>query len=182
MQVQECRPESVSSIQSVQTMIPVHRLQHSSKQSSNFNRHKNKTMQNCYYCGAPIWTREHCKVCKAKHSICSKCGKKGHLDSLCRNSGTPVYMLEAQDYSHPQSQESLQDYNRVQRLHNTPHHNSFQEKSYHKQNATASRLYKSPDWVPMNRINISNQHGLHSLRTLRSTRWMLKLIQGQDAM
>ena len=25
--------------------------------------------------------------------------------------GTPVHMLEVQDYSHPQSQESLQDYN-----------------------------------------------------------------------
>ena len=43
MQVQECRPESVNSIQSAQTMIPVHRLQHGSKQSSNFNRHKNKS-------------------------------------------------------------------------------------------------------------------------------------------
>ena len=30
MQVQECRPESVNSIQNAQTMIPVHRLQHSS--------------------------------------------------------------------------------------------------------------------------------------------------------
>ena len=53
MQVQECRPESVNSIQSVQTMVPVHRLQHGSKQSSNFNRHKNKSTQNCYYSGAP---------------------------------------------------------------------------------------------------------------------------------
>ena len=33
MQVQECRPESVNSIQSMQTIIPVHRLQHGSKQS-----------------------------------------------------------------------------------------------------------------------------------------------------
>ena len=62
MLVQECRPESVNSIQSTQTIIPVHRLQHSSKQSSNFNRNKNKTAQNCYYCGAPNWTREHSKV------------------------------------------------------------------------------------------------------------------------
>ena len=53
MQVQECRPESVNSIQSAQTMIPVHRLQHGSRQSSNFNRHKNKSTQNCYYCGVP---------------------------------------------------------------------------------------------------------------------------------
>ena len=111
MQVQEYRLESVNSIQSAQTMIPVHRLQHSSKKSSNFNRHKNKPTQNCYYCGAPNWTREHSEVCKAKNSICGKCGKKGHLDSLCRSSGTPLHMLEAQDCSHPQSQESLQDYN-----------------------------------------------------------------------
>ena len=111
MQVQECRPESVNSIQSVQTMIPVHRLQHSTKQSSNFNRHKNKSAWNCYYCGAPNWKREHSKVCKAKKSVCGKCGKKGYLDLLCRSSGTPIPMLEAQDYSHPQSQESLQDYN-----------------------------------------------------------------------
>ena len=59
IQVQECRPESVNSIQSAQTMIPVHRLQYGSKQSSNFNRHKNKSTQNCYYCGAPNWTTEH---------------------------------------------------------------------------------------------------------------------------
>ena len=78
---------------------------------TNFNRHKNKTARNCHYCGAPNWTREHSKVCKAKTSICGKCGKKGHLDSLCRSSGTPVHMLEAQDCSHPQSQESRQDHN-----------------------------------------------------------------------
>ena len=69
MQVQECRPESVNSIQSAQTMIPVHRLQHSSKQSSKFNRHKNKSIRNCYYCGAPNWIREHSKVCKVKNSM-----------------------------------------------------------------------------------------------------------------
>ena len=109
MQEQECRPESVNSIQSTQTIIPVHRPQHSSKQSSNFNRPENKTAWNCYYCGAPNWTREHSKVCKAKNSMCCKCGKKGHLDSLCRSNGTPIHMLEAQDYSHPQSQESPQD-------------------------------------------------------------------------
>ena len=45
--------------------------------------------------------------------MCSKCGKKGHLDSLSRSSGTPIHMLEAQDYSHPQSQESPQDYNQT---------------------------------------------------------------------
>ena len=51
MQVQECRPESVNSIQSAQTMIPVHRLQYSSKQSANFNRHKNKSTQNATIVG-----------------------------------------------------------------------------------------------------------------------------------
>ena len=111
MQVLECTPESVNSIQSAQTAVPVHKLQHGSKQSPNFNRHKNKTTHNCYYCGAPNWTREHFKVCKAKNSICGRCGKKGHLDSLCRSTRTPLHMLEAQDYSHSQSQESLQDYN-----------------------------------------------------------------------
>ena len=108
---QECRPESVNFIQSTQTMIPVHRLQNGSKQSSNFNRHKNKSTRDCYYCGAPNWAREHSEVCKAKNSICGKCSHKGHLDSLCRSSGTSVHMLEVQDYSHPQSQESPQDYN-----------------------------------------------------------------------
>ena len=132
MQVQECRPESVNFIQSTQTIIPVHRLQHGSKQSSNFNRHKNKTAQNCYYCGALNWTREHSKVCKVKNSICGKCSKKGHLDSLCRSHGTAVCLLEAQDYSQPQSQESPQDYNQSPETANTLHHTSYQEKSYHK--------------------------------------------------
>ena len=129
MQVQECRPESVNSIQSAQTMIPVHRLQHSSKQSSNFNRHKNKSTQNCYYCGAPNLTREHSKVCKAKNSICGKCDKKRLLDSLCRSSGTPIHMLEVQDYSHPQSQESPQDYNQSLETaqYSTPHFISREE-------------------------------------------------------
>ena len=111
MQVLECRPASVNSIQSAQTAVPVHKLQHRFKQSPNFNRHKNKTTCNCYNCGAPNWTREHSKVCKAKNSTCGRCGKKGHLDSLCRSTGTPLHMLEAQDYSHSQSQVSLQDYN-----------------------------------------------------------------------
>ena len=109
MQVQECRPESVNLIQSTQATIPVNRLP--TQLQTVFNRHKNKSTWNCYYCGAPNWTREHSKVCKAKNSICGRCGKKGHLDSLCRSSGTPLHMLEAQDYSHPQSQEPLQEYN-----------------------------------------------------------------------
>ena len=114
MQVLECRPESAKSIQSVQTAVPVHKLQNGSRQSPNSNRHRNKTTCSCYYCGAQNWTREHSKVCKAKNYICGRCGKKGHLDSLCRSAGTPLQMLEAQDYSHPQSlqsQETLQDYN-----------------------------------------------------------------------
>ena len=96
MQVQEWRPESVNLIQSAQTTIPVQRLQHSSKQSSNFNRHKNKSTGICYYCGPRNTLR---------------CSKKGHLDSLCRSSRTPLHMCEAQDYSHPQSKEPPQDYN-----------------------------------------------------------------------
>ena len=111
MQVLECRPESVKSIQSAQTAVPVHKLQNGSRQSPNSNRHRNKTTHSCYYCGAQNWTREHSKICKAKNYICGRCGKEGHLDSLCRSTGTPLHMLEAQDYSHPQSQETQQDYN-----------------------------------------------------------------------
>ena len=70
MQVQECR------LQRAQTMIPVHRLHHGFKQSSNSNRYKNKSSWNCYYCGAPNWTSKHSRVCKAKNSIRGKCGKK----------------------------------------------------------------------------------------------------------
>ena len=93
MQVLECRPESVKSIQSAQTAVPVHKLQHGSKQSPNSNRHRNKTTHSCYYCGAQNWTREHSKVCKAKTYICGRCGKKVHLDLLCRSTGTPLHMM-----------------------------------------------------------------------------------------
>ena len=103
MQVLECRPESVKSIQSAQAAVPVHKLQNGCRQSPNSNRHRNKTTYSCYYCGAQNWTREHSKVCKAKNYICGRYGKKGHLDSQCRSAGTPLHMLEAQDYSHPQS-------------------------------------------------------------------------------
>ena len=107
MQVQDCRPESANVIQSAQTMIPVNKLQHGPKQPSNFNRHKNKSSKNCYYCGAPNWTRENAKICKARNSICGNCNKKGNLDSMCRSKGTLVHMLETQS----QSQESAQNYN-----------------------------------------------------------------------
>ena len=52
MQVLECRPESVKLIQSAQTAVSVHKLQNGSRQSSNSNRHRNKTTRSCYYCGA----------------------------------------------------------------------------------------------------------------------------------
>ena len=78
------------------------------------NRNKNKTAHTCYYCGAQNWTREHSKICKAKNHTCGRCNKKGHLESLCRSAGTPLHMIEAQDYTSlqpVQSQETLQDYN-----------------------------------------------------------------------
>ena len=106
MQVQDCRPESINIIQSAQTIIPVNRLQQSPRQSVNSDRNRNKTAKNCYYCGAPNWTRDHSKVCKAKNSICGNCNKKGHLDSMCRS--RPVHMLETQPQA--QSQETTQDY------------------------------------------------------------------------
>ena len=114
MQVLECIPESVKSMQSTQTAVPVHRLQNGSRQPSNSNRNKNKTAHNCYYCGAQNWTREHSKICKAKNHTCGRCSKKGHLESLCRSARTPLHMIEAQDYTSlqpMQSQETLQDYN-----------------------------------------------------------------------
>ena len=77
------------------------------------NRHRNKTTHSCYYCGAQNWTREHSEICKARNHTCGRCGKKGHLDSLCRSAGTPLHMLETQDYASPQpmqSQETPQDY------------------------------------------------------------------------
>ena len=115
MQVLECRPESVKSIQSAQTAVPVHRLQNGSRQPPNSNRNKNKTAHNCQYCWAQNWTREHSKMCKAKNHTCGRCGKRGHLESLCRSTGTPLHMIKAQDYTSPQpmqSQEAPQDYNR----------------------------------------------------------------------
>ena len=102
MQALECKPESVKLIQSAQTAIPVHRLQNGSRQSSNSNRHRNKTAHNCYYCGVQNWTREHSKICKARNHTCGRCGKRGHLDSLCRSARTSLHMIEAQDYTSPQ--------------------------------------------------------------------------------
>ena len=52
MQVVECRPESVKLIQSAQTAVPVHKLQHGSRQSPNSSSHRNKATHSCYYCGA----------------------------------------------------------------------------------------------------------------------------------
>ena len=132
MQVLECRPESVKLIQSAQTAVLVHKLQNGSRQSPNSNRHRNKTTCSCHYCGAQNWTREHPKVCKAKNYICGRCGKKGHLDSLCRSAGTPLHILEAQDYNHsqsPQSQKTLQDYSQSlgTAQYSTPHFMSKEE-------------------------------------------------------
>ena len=107
MQVLECRPVSVKSLQSAQAAVPVHKLQNGSRQSPNSNRHRNKTTCNCYYCWAQNWTREHSKVCKAKNHTCGRCWKKGHLDSLCMSAGTPLHILEAQDYANPQPIQSL---------------------------------------------------------------------------
>ena len=114
MQVLECRPESVKSIQSAQTAVSVHRLQNGSRQSLNSNRNKNKTAHNCYYCGVQNLTREHSKMCKAKTHTCGRYRKRGHFESLCRSARTPLHMIEPQDYSSSQpmqSKETPQDYN-----------------------------------------------------------------------
>ena len=103
MQVQDCRPEyigkaqnaqnaqtmipeSITTVQSAQTMTLVNRLQQSPRQSHNSNKGRYMS-RSCYYCDAPIWTREHLRVC-------GNCNKRGHLDSMCRS--RPMHMLEAQ--------------------------------------------------------------------------------------
>ena len=80
MQVLECRPESVKSMQSAQTAVPVHRLQNSSRQPSNSNRSKNKTVHNCYYCGAQNWTREHSKYARLRTILVIGVARKDTLN------------------------------------------------------------------------------------------------------
>ena len=183
MQVQESRPESVNSIQSAQTMIPVQRLQHGSKQSSNFNNSTRISLHETaiireHQTGPEstpryVRLRTPCVVSVARRGTLTHFAEAaGHPYTSWRHKTTAIHSLKSLHKT----------IIRVQRLHNTPHHTSYPEKSYHKQNATASRLYESPDWVPMSRVSISDQHGLHSLRTLRSIKWLLKLTQGQVAM
>ena len=84
-------------------------------------------------------------------------------------------MLEAQDYSNPQSpqsQETLQDYNQSlgTAQYSTPYFMSKEELPQMTCNSLktvqVSRLGANEQG---DRVNISNQPGLHSLRTLRST-------------
>ena len=105
MQVQDCSPESINTIQSTQTMIPVNRLQQNPRQPHNSNKNRNKSTKSCYYCGAPNWTRQHSRVCKAENYICGNSNKRGHLDSMYKS--RPMHMLNAQ----PTVQsETTQDY------------------------------------------------------------------------
>ena len=69
---------------------------------------------NCYYCGAQNWTREHSKISKAMNHTCGRCNKKRHLNSLCRSAGTPLHMIEAQDYTRLQPVQSQGDSARLQ--------------------------------------------------------------------
>ena len=89
MQVLECRPESVKSMQSAQTAVPVHRLQNSSRQPSNSNRNKNKTAHNCYYCGAQNWTREHSKNARLRTILVIGVGRKDTLNHCAEVLGHP---------------------------------------------------------------------------------------------
>ena len=79
MQVQECRPESVNSIQSAQTTIPVHRLQHSSNslQTSTGTRvNLHETTIIVEHQTGPGNTLRHARL---RTPTCGNCGKKGHL-------------------------------------------------------------------------------------------------------
>ena len=97
-------PESITAVQSAQTMTSVNRLQQSPRQSHNSNKGRYKS-RSCYYCSAPSWTRKHLRVCEANTYICGNCNKRGHLDSMCRS--RPVHMLEAQSTA---QSETTQDY------------------------------------------------------------------------
>ena len=78
MQVQDCRPESISTMQSAQTTVPVNRLQQNPRQPHNSNKSRNKS------------------------KICGNCNKKGHLDSMCKS--RPMHMLEAQSTAQSEPQ------------------------------------------------------------------------------
>ena len=165
MQVLEYRPESVKSMQSAQTAVPVHRLQNSSRQPSNSTRNKNKIVHNCYYCGGQNWIREHSKICKAKNHTCGRYSKKGHLESLCRSARIPLHMIEAQDYTSlelMQSQETLQDYNQSleDAQYSTPYFISKGE--------LPQTTCNSIKTVQVSRLR-ANEQSEHSFRALRST-------------
>ena len=89
MQVLECRPESVKSIQSALTAVPVHRLQNGSRHSSNSNRNKNKTAHNCYYCGAQNWTRELQKYARLRTILVVGLAREDTLNHCAEVPGHP---------------------------------------------------------------------------------------------
>ena len=111
MQVLECRPESVNSIQSAQTAVPVHKLQHGSKQSKTSTGTRIRLHITAIIMEHQTGPGNILRYARLKTLYVVGVEKKGHLDSLCKSTETPLHMLEAQNYSHLQSQESPQDYN-----------------------------------------------------------------------
>ena len=89
IQVLECRPESVKSMQSAQTVVLVHRLQNGSRQPSNSNRNKNKTAHNCYYCGAQHWTGNIQKYAKLRTILVVGVTRKDTLNHCAEVLGHP---------------------------------------------------------------------------------------------
>ena len=149
MQVQDNRPESISTMQSAQTMIPVNGLQQNPRWSHNSNRSRNKS-RNCYYCGAPNWTREHSRVCKAKNYICGNCNKKGHLDSMCKS--RPMHMLEG----HPTTQsETIQDCT------------CSLETAQQQNLSTETMPYSTPYFISREELPQSNCNGLQTIQVPR---------------
>ena len=89
MQVLECGPESVKSMQSAQTAVPVHRLQNGSRQPSNSNRNKNKTAHSCYYCGHRIGPGSIQKYARLRTILVVAVARKGTLNHCAEVLGHP---------------------------------------------------------------------------------------------
>ena len=79
MQVPECRPESVKLIQSAQAAVPVHKLQNGPKQSSNSNRHRNKTIVTAIIVGYKTGPGNTLKYARLGTILVVGVGRKGTL-------------------------------------------------------------------------------------------------------
>ena len=187
MQVQDCRPEYIGKAQNAQTMIPesitavqsaqtmtlVNRLQQGPRQSHNSNKGRYKS-RSCYYCGAPNWTRELLRVCEANNYICGNCNKRGHLDSMCRS--RPMYMLEAQstvqsettqDYAHSLEIAQQQNSSRETTQYSTPYFLSRNELPQANCNNLQTIPYTTPYFMSRKELPQVNCNSLQTIQVSR---------------